>query len=122
MRESQRHLQILEFIQNFIRERGYAPSQNEIQKACEISSKSVVHYNLEKLKCQRQIIKYAGIERGIWLNHPDDNGNPNPLREDIMSNKPIPFFPDRYYGKKKMKLTICPFCGHNSISQSSGLE
>ena len=44
-----RRQRIWEFVQEFYSENGIPPTVRDIQKACEISSTSVVDYNLEKL-------------------------------------------------------------------------
>ena len=41
---------ILTFLQEFYSDNGIPPTVRDIQRACEISSTSVVDYNLEKLK------------------------------------------------------------------------
>ena len=42
-----RRQQILEFVQEFYSQNGIPPTVRDIQKACQISSTSVVDYNLE---------------------------------------------------------------------------
>ena len=45
-----RRRRILEFIQEFYFENGIPPTVRDIQLACEISSTSVVDYNLKQLE------------------------------------------------------------------------
>ena len=45
-----RRQRIWAFLQEFYLDNGIPPTVRDIQKACEISSTSVVDYNLEKLK------------------------------------------------------------------------
>ena len=47
---SDRQKKIINFIEKWFLEYDYAPSVRDIQIGCEISSTSVVQYNLEKLK------------------------------------------------------------------------
>ena len=44
-----RRQKILDFIQDFMQDNGIPPTVRDIQKACEISSTSVVDYNLRLL-------------------------------------------------------------------------
>jgi len=90
VRESTIRSRILLFIQDFIRDRGYAPTIGEIQKACAVSSKSVVHYNLENLRRLGQIKRDAGIERGIRLINAEQRGWSVPLLGIIAAGQPIP--------------------------------
>ena len=53
---SERQKIILEFIQDFIEVNDYPPTIRDIQAGCNISSTSVVSYNLDKLKVK--YIKY----------------------------------------------------------------
>ena len=46
---------MLNFLRFYTELHGYAPSLSEITKACDVSSKSVVHYNLKKLAEQGRI-------------------------------------------------------------------
>ena len=45
-----RRQRILNFLQEFYADNGIPPTVRDIQRACEISSTSVVDYNLEKLR------------------------------------------------------------------------
>jgi repressor LexA len=81
---------MLAFIQDFTCDKGYAPTVGEIQKACGISSKSVVHYNLEALERQGQIKRDARIARGIQVANLADRGRTVPLLGTIAAGEPIP--------------------------------
>lgn len=56
---------MLEFIQNFDEERSYPPTIRDIQQACNISSTSVVDYNLHILERQGFIHRDREVSRGI---------------------------------------------------------
>ncbi len=66
MRQLSRKLQhILDFLRSYVDDKGYPPSIREIQKACQISSTSVVDYNLDILEREGYIRRDAEISRGI---------------------------------------------------------
>ena len=71
---SVRRQRILEFIQNFIEENGLPPTVRDIQKACDISSTSVVDYNLRILDRDGYLNRRPDVARGIELL--DDSGQP----------------------------------------------
>ena len=64
---SARQERILEFIREFLEERHYPPTVRDIQQGCEISSTSVVDYNLKILKREGYVLREAGVSRGIEL-------------------------------------------------------
>ena len=64
---SQRQQQMLEFIRHFIRENGLPPTVRDIQAACEISSTSVVDYNLRLLQKDGYLNRRPDVARGIEL-------------------------------------------------------
>jgi repressor LexA len=57
--------QILEFLRSYIEEKDYPPSIREIQEGCDISSTSVVDYNLRKLEERHLIRRDREVSRGI---------------------------------------------------------
>ena len=69
-----RRQRILDFIQSFIEENGLPPTVRDIQKACEISSTSVVDYNLRILNRDGYLNRRPDVARGIELL--DDSGQP----------------------------------------------
>ena len=69
-----RRKRILEFIQSFIEDNGIPPTVRDIQKACEISSTSVVDYNLRLLDRDGYLNRRPDVARGIELL--DESGNP----------------------------------------------
>lgn len=69
-----RRQRILDFIQAFIDENGLPPTVRDIQKACEISSTSVVDYNLRLLDRDGYLNRRPDVARGIELL--DDEGQP----------------------------------------------
>jgi repressor LexA len=64
---SERQRRILEFIKDFVLENGYPPTIREIGEAVDISSTSVVNYNLNALQKEGHIIRDRTVSRGIRL-------------------------------------------------------
>ena len=91
-----RRRQILDFIRMFIGENGIPPTVRDVQKACDISSTSVVDYNLRILDRDRYLNRRPDVARGIELL--DDAGQPvsNAPRVQIVgaiaAGLPIPAF------------------------------
>lgn len=71
---SSRRQRILDFIQEFIQEEGIPPTVRDIQKACDVSSTSVVDYNLRLLNRDGYLNRRPDVARGIELL--DDEGQP----------------------------------------------
>ena len=89
-----RRQRIWVFLQEFYLDNGIPPTVRDIQKACEISSTSVVDYNLEKLKEAGYINRRHDVARGIEIL--DQEGEPisNAPRVQILgliaAGTPIP--------------------------------
>ena len=64
---STRQEQILDFLREYHADRSYMPSVREIQAACNISSTSVVDYNLRLLERDGYIRRSPDISRAIEL-------------------------------------------------------
>ena len=64
---SRRQQDILEFIQEFMEEHQFPPTVRDIQAGCEISSTSVVDYNLHKLQQNNFLKRLPEVSRGIEL-------------------------------------------------------
>ena len=64
---SHRQELILKFIQDFLEEHSFPPSIRDIQAGCEISSTSVVDYNLRILQRDGYLRREAEVSRGIEL-------------------------------------------------------
>ena len=62
-----RRQRIWEFLREFYSENGIPPTVRDIQNACEISSTSVVDYNLEKLREAGYINRRPDVARGIEI-------------------------------------------------------
>ena len=62
-----RQQRMLEFIERFLEENGMPPTVRDIQRGCEISSTSVVDYNLRQLERDGYLKRRSEIARGIEL-------------------------------------------------------
>ena len=95
---SDKQQRILKFLGEFIQERDYPPSIRDIQSGCEISSTSVVDYNLKRLEEKGFIRRDREVSRAIELL--DGSGErrrrtiPVPLLGKIAAGSPIPTPPD----------------------------
>lgn len=68
MRElSERQQNMLGFIEEFMDDYGYPPTVRDIQSGCDISSTSVVDYNLKALIQKGYINRDAEVSRGLQL-------------------------------------------------------
>ncbi len=87
---------ILEYIRNFIQERGYPPTVRDIARELGISSTSVVDYHLRRLEQARWIERDPRSSRGIRLTAAGARGLglgeiiSVPLLGDIAAGEPIP--------------------------------
>ena len=64
---SERQSKILEFIKQFMRDHQFPPTVRDIQAGCEISSTSVVDYNLHILQRHGYLRRLPEVSRGIEL-------------------------------------------------------
>lgn len=64
---SSRQDQILDFIREFLDDNGYPPTIRDIQSGCDISSTSVVDYNLNALREKGYLTRRADVSRGLQL-------------------------------------------------------
>ena len=89
-----RRQRILNFLQEFYADNGIPPTVRDIQRACEISSTSVVDYNLEKLRESGYINRRQDVARGIEILDQDGGPISNAPRVQIIgtiaAGSPIP--------------------------------
>ena len=64
---SARQDRMLQFIQDFLEDNRYPPTVRDIQAGCEVSSTSVVDYNLRILQREGYLRREADVSRGIEL-------------------------------------------------------
>lgn len=93
---SSRRQRILDFIQEFIQENGLPPTVRDIQRACDISSTSVVDYNLRLLDRDGYLNRRPDVARGIELldeeGQPLSNAPKVQIVGKIAAGYPIPAF------------------------------
>lgn len=93
---SDKQQRILHFVERFLVEHDYPPSIRDIQQGCDISSTSVVDYNLKRLEEKGLIHRDREISRAIQL--PGAAGRRRlltvPLLGKIAAGSPIPTPPD----------------------------
>lgn len=90
---SPKQKRILAFIQRFCDCNGYPPTIRDIVGGCNISSTSVVAYNLAKLEAAGYIRRHADISRGIELLINQRNNRfivSVPIIGEISAGEPIP--------------------------------
>ena len=93
---TKRQKEILDYIDGFIAERGYAPSFEEIAESFGYSSLATVHEHLSNLERKGYIRKAYNESRSIELVRPD-NGAPTvtlPLMGTVAAGLPIEAIPD----------------------------
>ncbi len=93
---SPRRQHILDFVGKFIEENGIPPTVRDIQRALDISSTSVVDYNLSLLSRDRYVKRRPEVARGIELL--DESGQSMtptarvPIVGAIAAGAPLPVF------------------------------
>ena len=99
---SARQERILEFIKQFMVERNFPPTIRDIQTGCEISSTSVVDYNLQILQREGYLRRLPEVSRGIELLGEHSAAASNvariPVFGSIAAGEPlhVPSVADRY--------------------------
>jgi len=81
---------ILQFIRNFMMQKGYAPTLREIQTALDISSDSVVDYHLKVLEKEGFVSREPEVARGIEVFGVGGRARAVPLLGTIAAGDPIP--------------------------------
>lgn len=90
---SRRQEAIIKFISEFVDSNGYPPTIREIGAACDISSTSVVNYNLNKLEREGLLARDREVSRGLRLTTDDFTGKNRfrvPLVGRIVASEPVP--------------------------------
>ena len=94
---SNRQKDILDYIEDFVQDHGYPPAIRQIQEKLDISSTSVVAYNLKALESKGMIKREGKVSRGITMSDatPMNNGSRRrgalvPLLGVITAGSPLP--------------------------------
>lgn len=95
---SDKQRRIVRFLRDFIDDKDYPPSIRDIQQGCDISSTSVVDYNLKRLEERGYIRRDREVSRAIELLEPSGMRRRRvrtiPLMGKIAAGSPIPMPPD----------------------------
>jgi repressor LexA len=92
-RLSAKQQSIMKYIDRFLSTNGYPPSIRDIQAGCDISSTSVVDYNLNILERKQYIRRHPEVSRGIELLHKTPTSETTvqvPIIGLIAAGEPIP--------------------------------
>lgn len=81
---------IVEFIRNFVEQRGYAPTVAEIRKGLDISSNSVVKYHLDVLEEEGVINRVPEVARAMEISGVGKRARATALLGTIAAGQPIP--------------------------------
>jgi repressor LexA len=84
---------IINFVTEYLNDKGYPPTIRDIAAGCGISSTSVVAYNLNKLEQAGYIRRHGEISRGIKFLKPQQKGMKLvyiPIVGEIAAGEPIP--------------------------------
>ncbi len=86
---------IMKFIEDFLDENGYPPTVRDIQYGCNISSTSVVDYNLKGLVRGGFLRRSKEVSRGIEVvgRRERERGITIPVLGAIAAGEPLPVFP-----------------------------
>lgn len=108
---SERQQSILGFIEEFLADNGYPPTIRDIQAGCEISSTSVVDYNLNALRTKGYINRNAEVSRGLQLLQGGRRAEPPdtvaiPLLGTIAAGSPFPLPTADSFGHIEAQETI----------------
>ncbi|MCC7018075.1 MAG: repressor LexA [Rhodospirillales bacterium] len=93
---SDKQARILQFVEQFVSEHDYPPSIRDIQQGCDISSTSVVDYNLKRLEEKGLLRRDREISRAIQLPGSGSRRRVQevPLLGKIAAGLPIPTPPE----------------------------
>ena len=109
---SARQQDILEFIRRYRSEQGFAPSIRDIQRACAISSTSVVDYNLQVLQREGYVRRSPEVSRGLQLVNGDSDGAALgatvPVLGYIAAGAPIPVPTDESWHHEPLETVTLP--------------
>ncbi len=124
---SERQRKILQFIKSFALDNGYPPTIREIGEAVDISSTSVVNYNLNILQKEGHLTRDRTVSRGIRLAESLEGLRALadvihvPLLGRIAAGAPIPVPEDGFAGETiELTRAIVPDSGHVYALQVRG--
>lgn len=115
---SDRQQRMYEFIRSFTEENQYPPTIREIGEAVDISSTSVVNYNLNKLVDAGLIERNKEVSRGIRVQESMARilpGRAIPILGHIAAGQPITVFPESVDSADTLDLAV------DVVSRSEGV-
>ncbi|MEI6136889.1 MAG: transcriptional repressor LexA [Chloroflexota bacterium] len=116
---SDKQQMIVDFLETFISEHDYPPSIRDIQTGCNISSTSVVDYNLKRLEEKGLIRRDREVSRAIELLNGQGERRRRtvavPLLGRIAAGIPIPTHPDQAAPEELIELTEEQARGRNNL-------
>ena len=110
---SSRQQRILEFIREFMDDHHFPPTVRDIQAGCEISSTSVVDYNLHIMQREGYLKRLPEVSRGIELL---DGGSRRarrdvvrvPVLANIAAGDPLPIPPSDSWREQALEVIDLP--------------
>ena len=106
---SDKQKDILRFIEGYIDEYGYPPSIRDIQNNCDISSTSVVKYNLDRLQEKGLMNRDSEVSRSISLNiDQKTNTIKVPVLGTITAGQPFPLIEDSRWDLDELDMIDLP--------------
>lgn len=118
MELSNRQQRMYDFIRSFTEENQYPPTIREIGEAAEISSTSVVNYNLNKLVEAGLIERNKEVSRGIRLQDAMARilpGRNIPILGHIAAGQPITVFPESVEAADTLDLAVDVVSRHEGV-------
>ncbi|HNS03684.1 MAG TPA: transcriptional repressor LexA [Anaerolineae bacterium] len=118
MELSNRQQRMYDFIRTFTEENQYPPTIREIGEAAEISSTSVVNYNLNKLVEAGLIERNKEVSRGIRLQDTMARilpGRNIPILGHIAAGQPITVFPESVEAADTLDLAVDVVSRHEGV-------
>ncbi len=88
---SDKQQRMLNFINEFVNDKGYPPTVRDILRGCDVSSTSVVDYNLRVLQREGYLRRDSEVSRGIEIfGKTSGNTISVPILGTIAAGQPIP--------------------------------
>ena len=101
---SEKQLSILNFVQDYVSDNGISPTIEDVKNGCNLSSKSVVSYNLNILEKYGYLDRKKGLARSITSTKNYDNEEilEIPIVSNISAGTPLELYSsDEIYSNQK---------------------